>query len=92
MKCMLVLLSFLSATSFASEQACSEFEIEKKVFDSALYIETLNGGGRPLMQEMYSLSSEQGAYVVILSYSGVQNIWKVKTDPTGCHILSVSKS
>lgn len=78
-----------AASAFA--KPCTEEELSQKITAAALSIETLNGGGQPLTQELYSLNSEQGAYVVVLSYSGVQNQWKVKASSESCLIESVSK-
>lgn len=69
--------------------ACSDADLEQKVLSAALYLETLNGGGRPLTQEVYSLSSRRDTYSIILSYSGVQHIWQVTADPSKCTVSSV---
>jgi len=75
----------------AQAQPCSEEIISQKAMQAALSLEILNGGGHPLTQEIYSLNSQFDTYVVVLSYSGLQNIWKIKVESQSCMIESVSK-
>lgn len=91
MKQVLVLTVLTLVAQLAGAQVCSEEQIQKKVYNSAYSLEVLNGGGHHLTEELYSLSSEQGTYVVLLSYSGLQSAWKVKADHERCQILSVVK-
>jgi hypothetical protein len=91
MKKVIALVALTLVAQLAGAQVCSESEIQEKVYDSALYLEALNGGGHPLTEELFSLSSEQDAYIVILSYSGLQSSWKVRVDHDRCHVSSVVK-
>ena len=91
MKKVIILSVLTLVTQLAAAQVCSESQVQAKAYQSAKYIETLNGAGSPLTEELYSLSSEQGTYVLIFSYSGVQSSWKVKVDHDRCLISSVVK-
>ncbi len=70
---------------------CSQEEISQKAMKGALYLESLNVGGEPLTKELYSLSSEFDTYVAVLSYSGVQNFWKIKVNSDLCLIKSIER-
>ena len=87
---------FLLLSVTGQAQSCLESVINQKILDGALYLETLNGGGRPLTTEVYSLSSQFDTYMTIFSYSGVQSTcvqstWKVKVNSEFCRIDSISK-
>ncbi len=88
----IAVLTLAALITSAESVACPEYQIAQKAMTSALYLETLNGGGKPLTKEIYSLNSQFGTYGIIFSYSGVQNIWKVKVDSERCLIMAVSKS
>ena len=86
------LISILLLLSVAVQaESCLESILNRKILDGALYLETLNGGGHPLTTEVYSLSSQSDTYMTIFSYSGVQNMWKVKVNSESCCIDSISK-
>lgn len=87
MKTILITL-LLSSTQII---ACPQAQIARKALASAIYLETVNGGGRPLTKEIYSLSSEFDTYGIIFSYSGIQSSWKVKVDSARCLVKAVVK-
>jgi hypothetical protein len=64
---------------------------EARARSAALAIEAIStGGGAPLTTEIYSLNSAPNTWAAVLSYSGVQRIYSVRTSRDGCQILQVS--
>lgn len=88
MKTLILTLSLLGPSlSFAGY--CPLTLTQKKVLLAAISIDSVNGGGKPLSTSVHSYSSKLRTWGVILSYSGVQNIWTVVTSEDGCRIKAV---
>lgn len=88
-KKLFTIISLFTITAYT--QPCPQSVISQKALQSALYLEFLNGGGKPLTKELYSLSSQYDSYIAIFSYSGIQSIWKIKVNSRSCTLESVSK-
>lgn len=91
MKKMITSLLLTMMSQFASANTCDQPHVQKRVLLLARYLETLNGGGHPITTEVYSYNSQERAYAVIFSYSGVQNVWQVRLDKSGCQISAIAK-
>lgn len=85
----ITLVVFLPCLSYS--EICSVNTTEKKVLTAATSIEKINMGGHPLKTEVISYSSKEYTWSVIFSYSGLQNIWTVRTSDDGCFIQSIYK-
>lgn len=88
MKTLILTLSLMGAPALYAAD-CTLDQTQEKVLHAAIAIESLNGGGKPLTTELHSYSSQPTTWGVVLSYSGVQNIWTVITSEDGCQIKAV---
>lgn len=87
----LMMITTMSLVFTASAQACDLSQLGSRAMQAALAVESVNGGGRPLTKELFPLKGDYRAFGVILSYSGLQSIWKVQFDLPSCRVTSVTR-